>query len=173
MKKTDVKGLVLAAVIAALYAVLTLAASSLSITYGPVQLRVSEALCVLPYCFPGTIWGLFVGCMVANLLSPYGLLDIVIGSFATLLAAFCTSRLKRKWLAPLPPVIINGLLIGALIAWYESAFTPAFLPAFAYNGLTVALGELGACYILGLPLLHAMYHIPFFRARIAPGRLEY
>ena len=94
-------------VIAAAYAALTLVASAMNLAYGPVQFRFSDALTVLPFLFPGTWPGLFVGCLVANLLSPYGPIDIVIGSLATLLAAIWTEKVDRPWLAPLPPVLCN------------------------------------------------------------------
>ena len=97
--------LTLNGVIAAAYAALTLVASAMNLAYGPVQFRFSEALTVLPFLFPGTWPGLFVGCLVANLLSPYGPIDIVIGSLATLLAAIWTEKVDRPWLAPLPPVL--------------------------------------------------------------------
>ena len=135
MKHYSVRQLTLAAVIGALYAVLTLTASVFGITYGPVQCRVSEALCVLPFFFPEAKWGLFVGCLIANLLSPYGAPDIICGSLATLLAACITAKLpaKWKWFAPLPPVLSNALMIGALLGWYSAGFGPAFPAAFAFN----------------------------------------
>ena len=107
-------------VIAALYAVLTLALPMLS--YGPVQIRFAEALTVLPFFLPEAVPGLAVGCFVANLIgSPYAL-DWVVGTLATLLAALWTSKLKHKWLAPLPPVICNMVIVGAEIAWFEGGF---------------------------------------------------
>ena len=94
--------LVLNGVIAGTYAALTLVASALNLAYGPVQFRFSEALTVLPFLFPGTWPGLFVGCLIANLLSPYGALDVIFGSIATLVACLWTSRMRRKALTPLP-----------------------------------------------------------------------
>lgn len=164
-----IRQITLAAAIAALYAVLTM---TLPIPqYGPVQIRFAEALTVLPFLFPAAVPGVFVGCLIANLLSPYGLLDVVCGSAATLLAALWTSRLKNRWLAPLPPVICNGLIIGAMIAWYEAGFGPAFPTAFAFNCGSVALGELLACYLLGSILLSALPDIGLFRGMIPPERL--
>ena len=113
MQLSKTQRLVLNGVIAATYAALTLAASALNLAYGPVQFRFSEALTILPFLFPGTWPGLFIGCLVANLLSPYGLVDIVCGSLATLLAALWTAKVKNKWIAPLPPVICNMVIIGA------------------------------------------------------------
>ena len=98
MKQLHTRQLTTAAVVGAAYAALSIFGSVFGITYGPIQCRFSEALCVLPFLFPETAWGLFAGCLIANLLSPYGLLDIVVGSLATLLAAL--ERLKKLiWLA--------------------------------------------------------------------------
>ena len=103
--KLHTRQLTCAAIVGAAYAVLSIFGSIFGITYGPIQCRFSEALCVLPFLLPETAWGLGVGCLIANLLSPYGILDIVVGSAATLLAALLTARCKKKWLAPLPPVV--------------------------------------------------------------------
>ena len=98
--KLHTRQLTCAAIVGAAYAVLSIFGSIFGITYGPIQCRFSEALCVLPFLLPETAWGLGVGCLIANLLSPYGVLDIVVGSAATLLAALLTARCKKKWLAP-------------------------------------------------------------------------
>ena len=170
--RSKTQRLALNGVIAAAYAALTLVASAMNLAYGPVQFRFSEALTVLPFLFPGTWPGLFVGCLVANLLSPYGPIDIVIGSLATLLAAIWTEKVDRPWLAPLPPVLCNGAIIGAMLAWYEVGFGPGFWGIFAMNTLTVGLGELVACYGLGLPILIALPKIPYFQGRMSPERLS-
>ena len=153
LTKTTTRYLTRAAVIAALYVALTYLAGLMNLAYGPVQFRFSEALTVLPFLFPEAVPGLFVGCIVSNLISPYGALDLVIGSLATLIAAVWTNRCGKRWFAPMPPVIANAVLVGAMIAWYEAGFGAGFLAAFAYNALTVGLGELAVCYVLGLPLL--------------------
>lgn len=173
MKNYSVRQLTLAAVVGALYAVLTLTASVFGIVYGPIQCRGSEALCVLPFFFPETKWGLFVGCIVANLISPYGLPDLILGSLATLLAASITAKLpaKFKWLAPLPPVIANAVIVGALLGWYGAGFGPAFPAAFAFNAAAVGFGELIACYAFGGILLIALPRIQFFRDKIPEDRL--
>ena len=155
--------LVLNGVIAATYAALTLAASALNLAYGPVQFRFSEALTVLPFLFPGTWPGLFVGCLVANLLSPYGLIDIAVGSTATLLAALWTARVRSKWMAPFPPVLCNMVLVGGMIAWYEVGFTAAFPKLFALNALWVGIGEAAVCYILGMLLLREIPKVSYLR----------
>ena len=156
MQKFNAKYLARAGVIAALYVVLTYLAGLMNLAYGPVQFRFSEALTVLPFLFPEAVPGLFVGCVVSNLLSPYGALDLVVGSLATLVAAVWTNRCGKRWFAPMPPVIANALLVGAMLAWYEAGFGAGFLAAFAYNAATVGLGELVVCYALGLPLLKVL-----------------
>ena len=163
MRKFDTRQITLAAAVAALYALLTYSGSIFGLTYGPVQFRFAEALCVLPFLFPTAAPGLFVGCLIANLLSPYGLVDVVCGSAATLIAALITARVRHRWLAPLPAVLSNGVIIGAMLAWYEAGFGPGFWGMFAYNGLAVALGELGACYVLGMLLLYAIPKSKYFQ----------
>ena len=163
MRKFTTRELTLAAAVAALYAALTMALPA----FGPAQLRVSEALAVLPFLFPVTAPGLAVGCLVANLLSPYGPIDVICGTAATALAALLTMKAPNKWLATLPPVLCNGVIVGAMLAWYEVGFGPGFWPVFAMNGLTVALGELGACCLLGGVLLRALEKIPYVREMTA------
>ena len=155
-----------AGVIAALYAVLAYFASIFGIAYGPIQCRFSEALCVLPFLFPAATPGLFVGCLVANLLSPYGALDIIFGSLATLLAAVWTQHTHHKWLAPLPPVLCNAVIVGAVISFEETGFTGAFAGAFAYNAVTVGVGEAIACYVLGGVLLTVLPKVPALRRQM-------
>ena len=150
------KYLARAAIIAALYVILTYLAGIWNLAYGPVQFRFSEALTVLPFLMPEAIPGLFVGCIVSNILSPYGLLDLIVGSLATLIAAVATARCRSRCLAPLPPVLSNAILVGAMIAWYEAGFGPGFAAAFAYNAFTVGLGEAVVCYVLGLPLIKVL-----------------
>ena len=144
---------------AALYASLTIVIAPAA--YGPIQFRIAEILCIFPFFFPFTAPGLFVGCMIANLLSPYGLLDIVAGSAATLIAALITMQLGRinrnalymKVLACFPPVLINALIIGIVIAWSATGGGDAFWPAFVVNGLQVGLGQFVVLYAIGLPLM--------------------
>lgn len=172
MRRFSVRDLTLAAMVAALYAVMGYFGSSFGLTFGPIQFRFAEALTVLPFLFPAAVPGLFVGCLTVNLLSPYGPLDIIVGSAATLIAALWTGRLKNKWLAPLPPVICNTVLVGFTIGWAEAGgFTAALPAAWAWNGFTVGVGELGACYILGMLLLELLPRIGYFRTMIPERRL--
>ena len=153
MSKFTTRDLTFAAILAAVYAALTVALPIPQ--YAGIQCRLSEALTVLPFFFPAATPGLVVGCFIANLFSPYSL-DVVFGTAATLLACLITQRMPNKWLAPLPPVLCNGLLVGAVIAFQEVGFTAAFPGVYAYNALTVGGGELIACFALGLPLLAAL-----------------
>lgn len=171
MRNNTTRRLCTAGVVGALYAVLTLTLPMLS--FSALQVRFSEALTVLPFLFPETIPGLAVGCFIANLIGSPFALDWVVGTLATLLAALWTSRLKHVWLAPLPPVVCNAVIIGAEIAWFEAGFTDAFPALWGYNALTVGVGELLACCLLGTLLLKLLPRIPYFREMIPEGRLQY
>lgn len=139
--------IVKSAVIAAIYASLTLLLSAIS--YGPLQIRVSEALTCLPIFTPAAIPGLAIGCLVSNLLGGFGILDVVLGTLATLLAAIGTRYFKNKpLLAMLCPVISNAVIIGPMLY-----FVVPESPALLINVLTVGAGELIACFGLGLPLI--------------------
>lgn len=131
-----------ASVIAAMYAVLTILIPGGS---GQIQVRVSEALTVLPFFTPSAIPGLFIGCLVANFFVGNGIYDLIFGSLATLLAAFLTRKMPYKSLAPLPPVLVNAVVVAFILK-----FT-ANLPILASMGF-VALGEVIACYGIGYPL---------------------
>lgn len=136
-----------AAALAALYAALTLLLEPIS--YGPVQFRVSEALCVMALFTPAAVPGLFVGCLIANVLGGNGLYDIVFGSLATLASAYLGYRLRgAKWLVPMPSVIINAIVIGPMLFYiYQLGDTALFCVA------TVGIGQFLACYVLGIPLM--------------------
>lgn len=165
--------LALNGVIAAAYAALTLVASAMNLAYGPVQFRFSEALTVLPFLFPGTWPGVFVGCLVANLLSPYGPIDIIVGSLATLIAALLTQKTNHAWLAPLPPVVCNMVLVGGMLAWYEVGFSAQFPALFAVNALWVGIGEAVVCYILGILLLRAIPNVSYLRRYVPEERRSF
>ena len=164
--KLNIRQITFAALVGALYVTLCYFSNIFGCTFGVFQFRFAEALTVLPFLCPTAAWGLFAGCILANLLSPYGLPDLIFGSLATLVAGLLTARCGNKWLAPLPPVICNGLIVGALLAWSETGFTAAFPGASAFNALSVGVAELVVCYVLGLPLLEVLS-----RSRILPQRL--
>ncbi len=141
--------IVQAAIIAALYAALTLIFLPISFGHNIFQFRVSEALTILPAFMPASIPGLFVGCIVSNLIGGFGLVDIVFGSLATLIAALFSRSLKKyPFLVPLPPVIFNALIVGTYLKYLYMFEVPLFV-----SMGWVALGELLSCYLLGLPLL--------------------
>ncbi|MDR1796552.1 MAG: QueT transporter family protein [Clostridiales Family XIII bacterium] len=161
----SVRFLTQAAIIAGVYAALTVALAPIS--YGPMQARVSEALTVLPFFTPAAVPGLFVGCLLANMISPYGTADLVLGSLATLLAALCSYKLRsRPALVPLPPVVFNGLIIGGMLCFvYDVQPVPdSTALSFLVDAAWVAIGEAVTCYVLGLILLHVLKrHSRIFR----------
>ncbi len=157
MSKLSTRQLTTAAVIAALYAALTLLLPIPQ--YGPIQFRVAEAMTVLPFLFPEAILGLTVGCFIANFLGSPIFLDWIFGTLATFLAAVWTSKMKNTWLAPLPPVLCNAVIVGAEIAYFSTQDGQNFWVAWAYNGLTVGIGEALACFALGLLLLKVLSEI--------------
>lgn len=143
MQNKLLKFMVQGALIAALYAVLTIALAPIS--YGQIQVRVSEALTILPFFTPAAIPGLFIGCVIANIYGGVGILDIIFGSLATLIAALLSWKMP-KYLVPLPPVIANGVIVGATLSYvYQLPLVETML--------WVALGEAIACYVLGYLLL--------------------
>lgn len=150
-----------AGIIAGIYAGLTLVLPIPQ--YHGVQLRVAEAMTLLPFLFPEAIPGLAVGCFLANLLGSPFVLDWIFGTLATLLAALWTRKMPNKWLAALPPVICNAVIVGAVIAYSAIADAGAFWTAFSLNALTVGLGELIACYALGIPLINWISKTPGLR----------
>jgi uncharacterized membrane protein len=133
-------------VLAAVYALLTVLPPLNSLGYGPVQIRVAEALAVLPFVFPWAPWGLYLGCIVANLGSPFLPWDLSLGAFASLAAALLTRRMPRPLLAPIPPILLNALLVSVYVAPLSG------LP-YLTVALYIALGQGVACYGIGYPLL--------------------
>ena len=150
----NTKTLTRAALIASLYAALTLLLQPIS--YGQIQLRVSEALTLLPVLLPESIPALAVGCLIANVLGGCTLLDIVFGTLATLLAAVCT-RLARKntWLAAAMPVLFNGIIVGSVV---HAAYSPS-IPLFLCM-LSVAAGEAVVCFLLGPMVVRMLERLP-------------
>lgn len=169
MQNKKVLYLTQAAMIAALYVVLTHAANTLSLASGAVQIRFSEALTILPFFTPAAIPGLFIGCLISNLTTGCMIMDTIFGSIATLLGAFGTygigSLLKKpsasgkkstaqaaafakKCLLALPPVIANTVIVPFVLKYAYGVPTPIWL-----NALTVGAGELISCGILGMLLL--------------------
>ena len=138
-----------AAIIAALYVVLTLIANALGLANYAIQIRFSEALTILPYFTPTAIPGLFVGCILSNILTGCMPLDILFGSIATLLGAIFTYKLRKwKFLSPLPPIFFNMLFVPPVLAYVYR-----FEGTLYYFAITVGIGELISCGVLGIMLL--------------------
>ncbi len=151
--KSKTKFIIHSSVIAALYTALTLLSSSLGLSSGVIQVRFSEALTILPIFTPAAIPGLFVGCILANLISGSVILDVVFGSLATLLGAIFTRILrKRRNLATLPPVLANATIVPFVLV-YGYGITGSLW----YFALTVALGEIISCCLLGGLLITALW----------------
>ena len=150
LARKKINHLVFAALIGSIYA--TLAVLLAPISYGQIQVRVAEALTVLPFFSSYSIWGLFVGCIVANIFGGNGPIDIIFGSLATLIAAIITyyigkSNIRfKKYLAPLPPVIINAVVIGFVLNY--TLHYPLLITM-----LWIGLGEAVSCYVIGLAVL--------------------
>ena len=160
-----------AAVIAALYAVLTYIGGIFNLSYGSIQFRFSEALCILPLFTSSAIPGLAVGCFVANIVSTVNPLDTVLGSLATLLACITLRALDKVKIKSYPfcsmlmPVIFNGVIVGAEIAFFTTG--ESFLTAFAANAVSVALGEAAVMFTLGTLLYYTVLKNNRLRKAIA------
>lgn len=154
LKQAGLRSMMLAAMIAGLYALMCIAFAPIS--YGAVQIRIAEALTLLPFLFPEAIPGLFVGCLIANFAGGFGLIDVIFGSLATLIAAMATRKMPNKYLAAVPPIVVNSLIVGGYLSVLLDL---AFIPTALYVGL----GEAVACFCLGVPLIHLLQksHIPF------------
>lgn len=151
------------AMIAAIYTVLTLVIAP--VAFGAIQFRVSEVLTILPAFTPLAIPGLTLGCALSNLIgallgiNPTGYIDALIGTSATLIASvlsYMIGKSSKPWVryafVPLPPILANALIVGAEITVLFNA-KEAFMVAFAANAVSVGVGELVVCYVLGIPLM--------------------
>lgn len=145
--------------LAGIYAILTMLPPFSGFGYGPVQVRVSETLTVLPFLFPWAKWGLYIGCIVANLASPFLVWDISLGALASLISGFLTERMPSPYLAPLPPVLVNAFLVSAYVAPLSGL---TYWPVFAY----ILLGQAISCYLFGLPLLLFLIRNPHITKRL-------
>ena len=153
MKNIDpkVQWITQGAVIAALYVVLTMVFAPIS--FGPVQLRVAEALCIMPLFTSAAVPGLFVGCLIANMLGGGIVLDVIFGSLATLIGAWAGRKLRaNRWLVPVPAIVSNTVIIP-FVLYYGYGFTDTVIPVLA---LQICIGEIGGCFILGELLATAL-----------------
>jgi len=154
MKKIGVLFITQAAVIAAMYVVLTFVSSSLGLASGEIQIRLSEMLCILPAFTPAAIPGLFLGCLLSNLLTGCTVIDIVFGSLATLVAAVISYQLrnhKYPLLVTIPPVIVNMIVVPFILKF--SYGVPLPIPVMMG---TVGIGEMISCVVLGTVLYFAL-----------------
>lgn len=153
------------AAIAALYVVLTLIANTFGLANYAIQVRFSEALTILPFFTPVAVPGLFVGCIISNILTGAMPLDVIFGSIATLIGAVFTYYLgkmfpKKQWLAPIPPILSNTIIVPFILSYVYQ-----FEGSIPYFMLTVGIGEIISCGILGMILINIFnkYFYIFFR----------
>ena len=157
--KMTAKSIARAAMIAAIYAALTLLLQPFS--FRAVQLRVSEALTLLPILTLDAVPGLFVGCLLANFLAGAAWYDVVFGSLATLIAAILTRKLRNHFVpASLMPVLLNGLIVGPVVYFAYNYAGTFSLPLLLMDMGSVAAGELVACCALGTALIYALKKTP-------------
>lgn len=148
MKKKGTAYITQAAVIAAIYVILVVIFNYWS--FGPIQFRIAEALTILPYFTPAAIPGLFIGCLLSNVLGGAAFWDIVFGSLATLFGALGTYALRKwsKWLGSVPPIVANTIIIPFVLKYaYGSEGMLVFFM------VTVGLGEVIVCGVFGMVLL--------------------
>lgn len=151
MKNKRILFMTQAAMIAAIYVVLTVLFAPFG--FGEVQVRIAEALTILPFFTPASIPGLFIGCFIGNVIGGAILPDIILGSLATLIGAFFTYLLRKqgKYLAPLPPIIANTVIVPLILRY--AYCVPLPIP---FMMLTVGIGEIISCGVLGMILLSAL-----------------
>ena len=161
-KNSNIMSLVTAAMIAALYVVLSFAISAFGLASGAIQVRVSEALTVLPYFTPAAIPGLTIGCLLFNLLSGAAILDVIFGTLATLIGAvgswFIGKAARKiswmKYLVAVPPILANAFIVPWVL---KTAY--GLSDAYWYLVVTVGIGEIISCGILGMVLMMALMPI--------------
>ena len=160
MRNKKVLFITQAAIIAAIYVVVTYFIAAFNLASGSIQIRISEALCVLPYFTPAAIPGLWIGCLIANMITGATIFDIIFGSLATLIGAVFTYLLrKHKFLCTLPPVIANALIIPPVLIFAYN------IPAVMWRGMnitwiftvvTVGFGEVVSVCVIGYILLNVL-----------------
>ena len=159
-----VKFITQAGVIAALYVVLTHVSNAMGLASGAIQVRISEALTILPFFTKSAIPGLYVGCLLSNLTCGCLPWDVVFGSFATLLGALGTYLIRKKlpdWCACIPPILANALIVPFVIFYVYpvepiTLFGKEIMPTIPIYALTVGIGEVIACGVFGTILLKAL-----------------
>ena len=145
------------AIIGALYIVLTMVSNALGLASGAVQIRISEALCILPVFTPAAVPGLFAGCIISNIIAGGNIFDIIFGSLATLIGAIGTLKLKNhKYLALIPPIVSNTIIVPIILCYAYGINQALYFVMF-----TVGIGEVISCGVLGMVLLKAMEKYKF------------
>lgn len=159
MRSRKVLFLVQAAMIAAIYVALTYVSAAMGLASGTIQVRISEALCILPVFTTAAIPGLWLGCLLANLMTGGIVVDVLFGSLATLIGAVGTYLLrKHKFACTLPPVVANMVIVPFVLR-YGYGFVTEYhgidwsLP---FNALTVGIGEAITCVVMGGVLLRGL-----------------
>ena len=143
-RNTNILRITYGAVIAAIYVVLTVIFAPIS--FGPMQVRIAEMLMILPMFTPAAVPGLFIGCIIANMLGGAIALDVIFGSLATLIGAWGGYLLRRnRWMVPIPPILSNALIVPFVLK-YGYGFTEIPLPLMM---VYIAIGEIIGCYVLG------------------------
>ena len=165
MKKLNTRQIALNGIVAGLYAAITILTASFA--YGNIQFRISEALMMLLLFEPNLTIGLTIGCLIANLFSTVSVLDIVIGTAATLLACLLTTRIKKPWLAPLPTILVNAVMVGAMLSWLYMPSEQFWYGLLVFGG-EVGAGEAAVLYVLGIPLYYAMKKTNFIEKLLHP-----
>jgi uncharacterized membrane protein len=153
------------AIVGAIYVALTWISGALGLASGAVQLRLGEALCVLPFFIPSTSVGLFVGCIISNLTMANAPLDIIFGSLATLIGAYLGSKMKNKWLVPIPTVVANTVIVPIVILVCYTAKETWSLGTYTLTALGVFAGEVLSAYVLGMLLLLAIQKRNLFNSK--------
>jgi uncharacterized membrane protein len=151
-----------AAIIAALYVVMTYIARLAGLASGAIQVRISEALCTLVLFTPAAVPGMTVGCLLANILTNSVALDIGIGPIATLIGAYIGWRIRKyRYLIPIPTILSNAIIVPIVLifGYGEEAVYP-------YLFATVGLGEIIAAGIMGIILMRALLRVPQFRSMV-------
>ena len=165
MKHITSRQIALNGLIAGLYAVVTILTASFA--YGNIQFRLAEALCLLVALEPTLTVGLTLGCLIANLFSTVSALDIIVGTAATLLACLLTRYIKNTWLLPLPTILRNMLMVGAMLSWLYMPSEQFWYGLLVFGG-EVGAGEAAVLYVLGIPLYYAMKKTNFIEKLLHP-----
>ena len=149
--RTRTASITQSAIIAALYIVLTFIANTMGLANYAIQVRFSESLTILPYFTASAIPGLFIGCLLSNLLTGCAIPDVIFGSLATLIGALVTYALRKyKWAAPIGPIISNAVIVPFVLL-YAYGIQPLW-----FSFVTVTIGEIISCGLLGMILLSAL-----------------